>query len=240
MPSATLSQRSQSIELEWIGVPAGSFLMGGGPRAEENPPHRVTIAAFRLARAPVTRAEYQAFLDATRHEAPPFWSEPQFQAPRLPAVGPSWDDAMAFCQWIADVAGDAVGLPTEAEWERAAKADRDAIYPWGDGGPEDVPDYGRRWIAGPEPVDLYPSPHPCGFLGLGENVHEWCADWFDAEYYQVSPPIDPRGPEEGKRRASRGGSWRHDIKVTRCAARSSIPPRMRYADYGFRLRAPAR
>jgi formylglycine-generating enzyme required for sulfatase activity len=187
----------------------------------------------------VTRAEYQRFLDATGHEAPPFWDEPRFAAARLPAVGPSWDDAMAFCSWLRDATGDDVGLPTEAEWERAAKADRDVAYPWGEQGPEGVPDYLRRWLDGPEIVDLYPSPHPWGFLGLGENVHEWCADWFDADYYQVSPAVDPRGPEEGKRRASRGGSWRHDVKVTRCAARSSIPPRMRYADYGFRLRAPA-
>ena len=147
---------------------------------------------------------------------------------------------MAFCRWWSEVSGDPVGLPTEAEWERAAKADRDVLYPWGDQGPEGVPDYERRLLDGPEPVDRYPSPHPWGFLGLGENVHEWCADWFDADYYAVSPQVDPRGPEEGKRRASRGGSWRHDVKVTRCAARSSIPPRMRYADYGFRLRAPAR
>jgi formylglycine-generating enzyme len=117
---------------------------------------------------------------------------------------------------------------------------RPVLYPWGDEGPEGVPDYERRWLDGPEIVDLHPSRHPWGFLGLGENVHEWCADWFDADYYAVSPEIDPRGPPAGKRRASRGGSWRHDVKVTRCAARSSIPPHLRYADYGFRLRAPGR
>ena len=240
-PSTILNQRSKSFDLEWIDVPAGSFLMGGGPRAEENPPHRVTVAAFRLARAPVTRAEYQAFLDATGHEAPPFWSEPQFQAPRLPAVG--------------TVVGRRDGvLPLDRGRLRATRSDC-RPRPSGSAPPRpiatrstrgataarrQVPDYERRWIAGPEPVDLYPSPHPWGFLGLGENVHEWCADWYDADYYQVSPPVDPRGPEEGRRRASRGGSWRHDIKVTRCAARSSIPPRMRYADYGFRLRARRR
>jgi formylglycine-generating enzyme required for sulfatase activity len=234
-----LNSRSNPGALEWIEVPAGSFVMGGGPRAEENPPHRVAVGAFRLARTPVTRDEYQRFLDTTGYEAPPFWGEPRFAAPRLPAVGPSWDDAMAYCEWLRALTGEEVGLPTEAEWERAAKADRDVAWPWGEHGPEGVPDYERRWVEGPERVDLYPSTHPWGFLGLGENVHEWCADWFDADYYSVSPAVDPRGPEEGKRRASRGGSWRHDVKVTRCAARSSIPPRMRYADYGFRLRAPA-
>jgi formylglycine-generating enzyme required for sulfatase activity len=238
-----LNRHSNRFAVEWIDVPAGSFVMGGGPRAEENPAHRVTVASFRLARAPLTRAEYQFFLDATGHEQPPFWSEPRFAAPRLPAVGPSWEDAMAFCHFVADATGEEIGLPSEAEWERAAKADREVVWPWGDDGPAAVPDYERRWLDGPEPVDLYPSPHPWGFLGLGENVHEWCADWYDAEYYGVSPAVDPRGPAEpvkGNRRASRGGSWRHDVKVTRCAARSSIPPHMRYADYGFRLRAPAR
>jgi formylglycine-generating enzyme required for sulfatase activity len=225
---------------EWIDVPAGTFWMGGGPRAEENPRHRVNVSAFRLARTQVTRAEYQRFLDATGHQPPPFWDEPRFAAPRLPAVGPSWDDALAFCRWLAAEIGEDVGLPTEAEWERAAKADRDVLYPWGDEGPESVPDYATRWLDGPEAVDRYASRHPWGFLGLGENVHEWCADWFDASYYEVSPETDPGGPAEGRRRASRGGSWRHDVKVTRCAARSSIPPTMRYADYGFRLRAPAR
>jgi formylglycine-generating enzyme required for sulfatase activity len=228
---------ARGLEAEWIEVPAGAFFMGGGPRAEENPSHVVTVSAFRLARAPVTRAEYQRFLDKTGHDAPPFWGEARFAAARLPAVGPSWDDAMAYCRFYAEITGAEVGLPTEAEWERAAKADRDVAYPWGDAGPEAIPGYERRWLGGPEPVDLYPSPHPWGFLGLGENVHEWCADWYDADYYQVSPAADPRGPESGKRRASRGGSWRHDIRVTRCAARSSIPPHLRYADYGFRLRA---
>jgi formylglycine-generating enzyme required for sulfatase activity len=232
--------RAVAWTIEWIDVPGGTFWMGGGPRAEENPRHLVTVSPFRLARAPVTREEYQRFLDRAGHPAPPFWNEPRVAGARLPAAGPSWEDAMAFCRWLGEETGEAVSLPTEAEWERAAKAEREVLYPWGDGGPETVPDYERRWLDGPEPVDLYPSRHPWGFVGLGENVHEWCADWFDADYYAVSPAVDPRGPAEGRRRASRGGSWRHDVKVTRCAARSSIPPGMRYADYGFRLRAVGR
>jgi formylglycine-generating enzyme required for sulfatase activity len=70
-----------------------------------------------------------------------------------------------------------------------------------------------------------------------ENVHEWCSDWYDPGYYAVSPAEDPHGPDHGKRRSSRGGAWRHHIKFSRCAARSSIPPEFRYADYGFRVAA---
>ncbi|MFL6193748.1 MAG: formylglycine-generating enzyme family protein [Thermoanaerobaculia bacterium] len=223
------------MDAEWIDVPGGLFWMGGGPRDNENPRHEVRVPAFRLARTPVTREDYQIFLDETRRPAPPFWNEPAFGHPRMPAVGPSWEDALAFCAWAAERLGQAVRLPTEAEWEAAALAGRNVLYPYGDEPPESLPDYGRRWLEGPEPVDAYPSRHPLGLQGLGENVHEWCSDWYDARYYAASPVDDPRGPDSGARRASRGGSWRHQIKVSRCAARSAIPPGMRYSDYGFRL-----
>jgi formylglycine-generating enzyme required for sulfatase activity len=158
----------------------------------------------------------------------------------MPAVGPSWDDAMAYCRWLGATDGITVRLPTEAEWECAAKGGREVAYPWGDASPESLPDYERRWLAGPEPVDAYPSLHPWGFLGLGENVHEWCADWFDADYYAVSPLVDPQGPDTGTRRSSRGGAWRHRVRVSTCTHRSSIPPHLHYNDYGFRLAAPAK
>jgi len=230
---------SQEWEPEWIEVPGYRFVRGGGPRDDENPAHEIEVSPFRLARVQVTRAVYQAFLDATGQEAPSFWSEPAFGDPRQPAVGPSWFDAVAFCAWLREETGEAVRLPSEAEWESAARAGRDVLYPWGDEPPEALPDYDRRWQGGPEAVNAYPSLHPLGFLGLGENVHEWCSDWYDAAYYATSPPRDPQGPVAGSRRASRGGSWRHAIKASRCGARSSIPPHMSYSDYGFRLAADA-
>ncbi len=228
-----------SPEPDWIEVSGGSGCMGGGPRREENPRHRVRISPFRLARTPVTRADYEAFLGATSRQPPPSWDEPAFSDPRMPVVAPSWHDAVAYCRWVSDLWGDAVRLPTEAEWEWTAKAEREVLYPWGDDPHEALPDYDRRWLEGPEPVDAYPSLHPWGFLGLGENVHEWCADWYDREYYARSPADDPAGPPEGRRRSSRGGAWRHAVKVSRCAARSSIPPDKQYDDYGFRLAADA-
>ncbi len=211
--------------------------MGGGPRDNENPRHEVRVRSFLLARTQVTREDYQHFLDATGHPTPPFWDDPAFSHPRMPAVGPSWDDAAAYCAWLGERSGSAVRMPTEAEWEHAAKAGREVAWPWGDEPPEALPEYERRWLDGPEPVDAYPSLHPLGFLGLGENVHEWCSDWYDAGYYRVSPADDPMGPESGSRRTSRGGSWRHHVKVSRCAARSAIAPHLRYSDYGFRVAA---
>lgn len=226
------------MDPDWIEVPGGSFRMGGGPRDEENPVHPVRLSPFRLARTTVLRVNYQAFLDATGHPAPPFWGEPSFGDPRMPAVGPSWDDAVAYCAWLERRLGQPIRLPTEAEWECAARAGRDVLYPWGDEPPESLPDYAMRWENGPEVCDAYPSRHPLGFFGLGENVHEWCSDRYDAGYYAVSALDDPQGPPEGAaggRRSSRGGSWRHQVKGTRCAARSSIPAALRYADYGFRI-----
>ena len=223
---------------EWIEVAAGWFWMGGGPRSNENPRHRVWVDGFRLAATVVTRGQYQAFVDATGHATPPFWDEPRFAHPRMPAVGPSWDDAMAFCAWAGERWGLEPRLPTEAEWEHAARSGHpgEVVHPWGDSPPEEgLADYGERWLEAPEPVDAYPPAHPLGFFGLGENVHEWCADWYDADYYASSPERNPAGPGGGKRRASRGGAWRHKVKASRCAARSAIPPGFQYSDYGFRL-----
>ncbi len=129
-------------------------------------------------------------------------------------------------------------MPTEAEWEKAAKGGREnALYAWGDETPESCDEYVRRWkrnVSGPLPVGQA-SPNPFGLYDLCENVHEWCSDWYSRDYYVSSPERNPSGPPSGERRASRGGAWRHHVKVSRCAARSSIPPAFQYADYGFRL-----
>ena len=90
-------------EQDWIEIAGGSGWMGGGPRREENPRHRVSLSPYRLARTPVTRAEYQAFLDDTRHEPPPSWDDPALAHPRMPATAPSWDDAVAYCAWISEL-----------------------------------------------------------------------------------------------------------------------------------------
>jgi formylglycine-generating enzyme required for sulfatase activity len=107
-------------------------------------------------------------------------------------------------------------------------------FPWGDEAPERLENYSSRWKNGPEPVGRVEG-NAYGLCDIGANVHEWCADWFAAEYYAGSPERNPQGAAQGLRRSSRGGSWRHQIKVSRCAARASIPPEFQYADYGFRI-----
>jgi sulfatase modifying factor 1 len=201
----------------------------------ERPVHRVWIDAFRLAAHQVTNADYSRFLPATGTLPPPFWNDANFNHPKQPVVGVSWHEAAAYCQWLSAAGGRWYRLPTEAEWERAARGGVEgSLFPWGDGPPETLPNYATRWRTGPEPVGES-APNAFGLFDVCANVHEWCSDWYDPDYYAVSHEHNPRGPETGQRRVSRGGSWRHHIKVTRCAARSSIPPEFQYADYGFRV-----
>jgi formylglycine-generating enzyme required for sulfatase activity len=202
---------------------------------DERPVHRVWIDAFALGATQVTNAEYALFLQSTGHPPPPSWGRAGFDHPAQPVVSVSWDDAVSYCRWLSGVRGRAFRLPSEAEWECAARGAADQKrYPWGDEPPQSRERYDQRWLRGPEPVGLG-APNAFGLYDMCENVHEWCGDWYAAGYYAVSPPRDPRGPESGTRRVSRGGAWRHQVKVSRCAARSSIPPSFQYPDYGFRV-----
>jgi sulfatase modifying factor 1 len=223
-------------EPRMVRIPEGWFLMGSDAGQEnERPVHRVWVEAFELGACQVTNAEYEKFIAATGHRKPLHWKDPLFSHPEQPVVAPSWFDAAAYCEWLSAGTGKHYRLPSEAEWERAARGGLEGkIYAWGDAPLESLANYAARWRSAPEPVGRAER-NAYGLFDIGANVHEWCADWFDADYYRVSPERNPQGPGEGARRASRGGSWRHATKVSRCAARSSIPPEFQYADYGFRV-----
>jgi formylglycine-generating enzyme len=230
------SQAEQFRDPEMVLIPEGWFVMGSASGQDcERPVHRVWIDAFELAATQVTNAEYALFLQATTLSPPPFWKDPNFNHPQQPVTGVSWFEADAYCRWLAEQTGRGYRLPGEAEWERAARGDLEQKdFPWGDESPQSLPDYATRWQTGPEAVARY-APSAYGLYNMCDNVHEWCSDWYDPNYYAVSPVHNPRGPDQGKRKASRGGSWRHHVKVARCSARSSIPPEFQYADYGFRV-----
>lgn len=231
-----VSLRAPVIEPLRIQIAAGWFSMGSDiGQSVEGPVHRVWVDSFRMAATQVTVAEYARFLDATERTRPPYWGDPDFSHPEQPVVALSWFDAMAYCAWLSAITGSHYRLPTEAEWERAARGGAEGmLFPWGNDPPDSRPAYHSRWKTGPEPVGQS-RPNAYGLFEMCENVHEWCSDWFAADYYAVSPDRNPQGPEEGQRKASRGGSWRHQIKIARCSARSSIPPDFKYADYGFRI-----
>lgn len=224
-------------QIQTVLISAGSFTMGDDhQRPDERPAHRLHVSAFRMAVEPVTNVAYAAFLAATGHEPPRFWDDAAFNHPRQPVVGVSWFDAVDYCEWLSDATGARCRLPTEAEWEKAARGGVEgAKYPWGElafDGSDGRFEMDATWQVG-SAMNGY------GLVDIGFNIHEWCSDWYDAGYYTVSPDNDPQGPPGGKRKASRGGAWRHLVKVCRCSARSSIPPEFKYNDYGFRVAADA-
>ncbi len=219
-----------------LKIPEGWFDMGSDAGQDnERPVHRVWVDGFCLAARQVTNRDYGRYLEASGRMPPPMLTDPNFNDPDQPVVAVSWFEATAYCEWLTAETGRQYRLPTEAEWERAARGGLEGRqFPWGDEPPQSRPNYTLRWKTGPEPVGQSP-PNAFSLYEMCENVHEWCSDWYQADYYTVSPERNPQGPPTGTRKASRGGSWRHHIKIARCSARSSIPPEFQYADYGFRV-----
>ncbi len=221
------------VDVETVLVPAGVFRMGDAAgRGDEQPVHEVYVSAFRIALLPVTNEEYGRFVAETGHEPSRFHNDASFNAPLQPVVGVSWFDAVAYCAWLSARTGERWRLPTEAEREKAMRGGIGGqAYPWGDDpGPE-----GGRFAQDAPHVVGRSEANGYGLLDTGYNVHEWCSDWYGEDYYARSPKRNPKGPASGKRRASRGGAWRHQIKVCRNGARSSLDPSFRYNDYGFRV-----
>jgi formylglycine-generating enzyme len=225
------------IQPDLVYVPGGEYEIGDDAgRQDERPAHTVRLSGYWVARTPVTHYEYGRYLTATHIERPPFWHDARFSRPNQPAVGISWHEAVAFCAWLSAETGRRFRLPTEAEWEVAARGGLGgADYSWG-ALPPTVQGAKLDRLTQSAPCDVgFSPPNGYGLYDMGFNVHEWCADWYDAGYYQLSPHVCPAGPNFGDRRASRGGAWRHQMKISRCAARSSLRPDFHYNDYGFRV-----
>ena len=216
-----------------VPIPAGEFQMGSSaPRAPSNekPLHPVRVSAFEMAVCAVTVEDYQLFLSATGGDLPRSWQRKGFRDPLQPVVGVSWFEAKAYCDWLTTSHGQPFHLPTEAQREWAARGGEAGLrYPWGDE-PLDL----AGPLQAPPPVGIDP-PNVFGLHNLGDAIHEWCADWFDAGYYRQSPVDDPTGPAAGRRRAARGGSWRHTVPFSRSSARSALDPAKRFTDFGFRV-----
>jgi len=219
-----------------VVIPAGKFLMGSGEEdkqavASEKPARLIHLDAFAIDILPVTVAQYRAFCVATGHPMPaePVWGWHDTH----PIVNMSWYDADAYCTWTGK------RLPTEAEWEKAARGADGRLYPWGEAWD---PSRGHCLLdaaheAGTVPVGSYPAgASPYGVLDMAGNVWEWCADWYDPYYNLWGPQHNPHGPEAGHTRVLRGGSWRCAVPgFLRCAYRNfTRGPATWYNDRGFR------
>jgi sulfatase modifying factor 1 len=247
-------------------IPGGDFLMGAADAGEdERPVHRVYVSEFFIGRFAVTHDEYARFVRATGHPAPevrglpmialggrdtlfralaePYvWEngEPPAGHGNHPVVLVRYGDADAYCQWLSTSIARPVRLPTEAEWEKAARGGSDGSrYPWGndiDGSRCNyLTDPAAKPQRGTRPTGTYP-PNAYGLYDVCGNVWEWVSDWYSAEYYGLGDMRDPRGPESGSMRIVRGGSWvNDDVGMLRCAYRHKVPPDTYAYSVGFRI-----
>jgi len=217
--------------LDMVLIQAGEFQMGSNDGYDdEKPVHTVYLDAFYMDKYEVTNAQYKEFMDATDQKAPAYWSDSRDNAPNQPVVGVTWHDADAYAKWAGK------RLPTEAEWEKAARGGlAGKRYPWGDGISHDNANYtgtdGKDKWEGTSPVGSFP-PNGYGLYDMSGNVWEWCADWYGS--YPNSRQNNPTGPSSGESRVLRGGLWRSSAYFLRVANRGSNGPDGTTDSVGFR------
>ena len=214
-----------------ILIPAGEFLMGskaGRGKDDARPLHKVHLDDYYIDVHEVTNEQYALFCEATGHPQSKYCTDDQFNQPDQPVVGVSWYDANEYAKWVGR------RLPTEAEWEKAARGDKAKAYPWGDVWNE------MKVVPILTSVGKYTSgKSPYGILGMAGNAAEWVADYYSKSSYRQnigSVPQNPTGPKGGMLRVFRGGSWRQgDEQTAQCTRRYCALPNLKYNDVGFRL-----
>ena len=221
-------------------IPAGEFTMGRSENEDDRagmrplvmrddlPAHKVYLRAFHIDKHEVTNEAYAEFVAATGHPAPRHWIGGRMAAgkERLPVYNVDFDDATAYCEW------DGKRLPTEAEWEKAARGGKEGTkYPWGN---EISADHLRyKTPKGPAQVGRYPA-NGYGLFDMAGNVSEWCSDWFDRTYYQKSPAENPAGPDTGHYKVIRGGAFSDDARRSTVFYRNWVKPGQKTPNIGFR------
>lgn len=219
-------------------VPAGDFMMGAdGTQAleDERPAHRVWLDSFSIDLYEVTTAQYAAFLAASKRPVPWQWETVDLaQHGDRPVVGVDWRDADAYCAWSGK------RLPTEAEWEKAARGTDGRLYPWGNQGPTgELANFALGARFSYNQVLLPVRSHdagksPYGLYHMAGNVYEWVQDWYGTNYYETSPEKNPLGPSHGQFKVLRGGSWSDLPKYLLTYARFKLPPETKNSYTGFR------
>jgi len=228
-----LKDGSRGPKMVWI--PKGSFQMGSNEYSREKPVHRVSIDRFAMGQTEVTFAEYDKYAQATGKSKP---SDKGWGRGNRPVINVSWHDAVAYAKWLSQETGYIYRLPTEAEWEYAARAGTDTKYWWGDKiGTNNANCYGcgSKWDdKQTAPVRSFAA-NPYGIYDTVGNVWEWCADIYSSSYYKHSPSSNPKGPSSsGGSRVVRGGSWLSDARFARAAYRRHGDPGYSDGLRGFR------
>jgi formylglycine-generating enzyme required for sulfatase activity len=236
-----------------VYVPAGEFIMGSGDAdldnvvqlwscarsglENEQPQHTVYLDAFYIDKTEVTNAQYRKCVAAGMCKASSKANDAQFNGDTQPVVGVDWSDARAYCEWAG------ARLPTEAEWEKAARGTDGRTYPWGDEWHDGYANWCCEDLAGAAleeyeytaPVGSFPAgASSCGALDMVGNVWEWVADWYDSGYYSQAPSRNPPGPDAGEYGVLRGGCWLDRPHFVRCATRYQFDRGRRAWSVGFR------
>jgi formylglycine-generating enzyme required for sulfatase activity len=234
-----------------VWVPAGAFRMGlsgddvksllkaregyGWQESyftDQRPAHQVTLDGYWIYKCEVTVAQFRKFCTATNHPLPP---QPKWSGDAFPVVNVTWEDADAYAEWAG------ARLPTEAEWEKAARGSDGRYYPWGPNWDEEkcnnwsdhLESAGGFHAFRGAAVGSYPGgASPYGVMDLAGNAWEWCADWYDPGYYATSPARNPTGPKDGDMRVLRGGSWGSSSKSVLATCRNAEAPDLSYHDDG--------
>lgn len=236
------TSRSSRDGAVMVYVPPGEFRMGSAEGyADERPVHSVRLTrGFRIYRCEVSNAQFGRFVEATGSPEPVCFTKAAFNAPEQPVVGVSWFEAEAYCRWAGG------RLPTEAEWEFAARGTDGRPFPWGSQAPDATRAvFGLAHTTGAtRPIGgRERGASPFGLLDMAGNVPEWCSDWYAA--YPDRLEVDPQGPERGELKVARGGTWDQDPFSIRSAARNAFTPKARDfassalgSERGFRVVVP--
>ncbi len=241
-PIRTVPFRLPLLEIDWTPVPAGKFTMGSDrekdSQAQENeaPQHIVDLPEYAIAIHPITHALYARFVKATGHLAPANWVGEQAPAGKdnHPVVAVSWFDATAYCKWASAETGRAISLPTEAQWEKAARGTHRRIWPWGNTPPTALLCNFDRYRQGTSPVGDYPQGgSPYGVLDLAGNAWEWTSS--PGRSYPYRAPTAEEESALDLHRVLRGGSYFNHADTVRCAYRLFYAPHGARSDFGFRV-----
>ena len=225
-----------------VEIPAGPFTMGTYPTGlrktdPEEPQRSVTLDAYAIGIYQITNTQYAQFIKGTEYRQPIYWADDRFNNKDHPVVGVSWSDTQLFLEWLNELSGQTYRLPTEAEWEKAARGTDGREYPWGnnwDANRANTSEVGNKML---KPVGSYPDGiSPFGCYDMAGNAYDWCSDWFHIETYKYAPTENPMGAVDGRRKVIRGGSWQpRGEYAARCANRAAKEPANASHNISFRI-----